>query len=86
MRLNNIRRASFIARLFGSPANYARLARAQVLARDRGASVPQIGLAFLLSQEFPVFPIIGTRRLDHFRENVAALDLGLSAAELAWLD
>jgi len=77
---------SAAARLFGSPDNYARLARAREFGRGRGLSVPQVALAYLLSQASDVFPVVGPKRIDHFRQNAAALDLQLSPAEIAWLE
>ena len=74
------------SRLFGSPANYARLERARAFGRSRGLSVPQVALAYLLSQGITVFPIVGPKRVDHFRENVEALDQQLTPAEVAWLE
>ena len=46
----------------------------------------QIALAWLFAQGEDIFPIPGTKRRERLAENVAALDVELSAAELAELN
>jgi aryl-alcohol dehydrogenase-like predicted oxidoreductase len=61
------------------------LALAEVLgnfARERDCSAAQIALAWLLAQGDDVIPIPGTRSADRVRENAAAVDVGLTAAEV----
>ncbi len=70
---------------FDSPANRLRLQRAMELADKKGATANQIALAYLLSQQFPVFPIIGTGNPEHLREAMGALRLKLSEDECAAL-
>ena len=79
-------RDATVVRLFGSGANFARLERARSLAAERGLSVPQIALAFLLAHGLNLFPVVGPKRADHFCENVAALDVQLTPEEVGWLD
>jgi aryl-alcohol dehydrogenase-like predicted oxidoreductase len=66
--------------------NFRRLERAMVLARERGATVPQIALAYILNSPLNVFPLIGAATGEEFAQNLAALDLPLSEAERAWLN
>lgn len=73
------------AERFDSPANRRRLQRAVALARHKGVTANQVALAYLLSQPFPVFPIIGTGNLDHLREAMSARDLRLTPDEIASL-
>lgn len=68
-----------------TPANRRRLLKAIELADDKGVTANQIALAYLLSQPFPVFAIIGTGRPDHAREALAASALRLSEAQCASL-
>jgi len=68
------------------PPNFERLGRALRLAKEKGASVPQLVLAFLFASPANVFPIVGAANGDEFKENVDAFDLALSEAERAWLD
>ena len=66
--------------------NFQRLSRALLLAREKGATVPQIVLAYILCSPMNVFPIIGAANGDEFRENLRAFELTLSDRECAWLD
>ncbi len=52
------------------------------LAERKRATPAQVALAWVLAQGTDVFPIPGTRRLDRLQENLGALQLSLSAAEL----
>lgn len=66
--------------------NFRRLERAQVMAAAKGISLPQLGLAYVLSQPLPIFALVGARKPAEFIENLPALDIQLTAAELAWLN
>jgi pyridoxine 4-dehydrogenase len=48
-----------------------------------GKTASQIGLAWLLHRSPVVLPIPGTLSIDHLRENLAALEIDLSPADLA---
>ena len=56
------------------------------LARTRGCTPAQIALAWLLAQGEDIVPIPGSTRIARVEENLGALDLTLSAAELAALE
>ena len=56
------------------------------VARRYNASAQQIKLAWLLKRSPRVVPIPGTLSLDHLMNNLAALDLELSAEDYATLD
>jgi aryl-alcohol dehydrogenase-like predicted oxidoreductase len=66
--------------------NFARYTRAEQLAHKRGVSVPQLALAYVLSQPWNVFTLVGCANGAEFAVNAAALDLRLTADELAWLE
>ena len=68
------------------PDNFERLRRAELLAAEKGYSVAQIAMAFVLNQDLPVFPIVGSRRVEAMKENVEATKIRLTPEELAWLD
>ena len=55
-------------------------------ARRHGVSPINIAPAWVLSQPFPVFPIIGTRLPGETRDCLRALDVALTDAEVRWLD
>ncbi|MEA2597096.1 MAG: hypothetical protein QOF01_3565 [Thermomicrobiales bacterium] len=72
--------------VYCSEDNFRRLDRVQTLAKERGATVPQIATAYVMSQPLNIFAIVGCQTGAEFASNVEALDLELTPAELAWLD
>ena len=56
------------------------------IARDNGATPAQIALTWLLAQRPWIAPIPGTRRLERLAENLGALQVQLSPADLAAID
>jgi aryl-alcohol dehydrogenase-like predicted oxidoreductase len=58
----------------------------QSVARETGRSAAQVALAWLRQRPVPVIPIVGARRLEQFRDNLACLDLRLDDAQRARLD
>jgi aryl-alcohol dehydrogenase-like predicted oxidoreductase len=66
--------------------NFARnlevLDRVVALAADKGVTPSQLALAWVLSRGEDVVPIPGTRRTANLEENVAAVDVELTAADL----
>ena len=55
-------------------------------AATKNATPAQIALAWLLAQKPFIVSIPGTRNIDHLRENLGALDVQLTAADLSALD
>jgi aryl-alcohol dehydrogenase-like predicted oxidoreductase len=55
------------------------------IAGQRGVTATQVALAWLLRRSPTVLPIPGTLSLDHVRENLGALDIDLTDAELQQL-
>jgi len=51
-----------------------------------GRSMAQVALAWLRYQTVPVIPLIGARKVSQHRDNLASLDLELSAEQLKSLD
>jgi len=66
--------------------NLRRLDRVQLLAAQRGCSVPQVALAYVLHSPLNVFPIVGAANGAEFAEDMRALDIVLTPEECAWLD
>jgi aryl-alcohol dehydrogenase-like predicted oxidoreductase len=75
-----------LARCWYSDDNFRRRERAMEMARRRGVPPIQIALAYVLSQPFPTFPLIGPRTLAETRTSLPALDIDLSPDDLAWLN
>jgi aryl-alcohol dehydrogenase-like predicted oxidoreductase len=66
--------------------NFGRLDRARALAQEKGLTVPQVALAYVLDQPLEVFALVGCNTGDEFRANVEAGGIELSPEELAWLE
>ena len=78
--------ASRARRAYGTEDNFERLERARKLAADHSVTVPQIALAYAFSQPLNLFAIAGGESREEVAANVAALNLRLSDASLAWID
>ena len=66
--------------------NFDRLDRAYRLAEEKGKTVPQIALAFVLNQPLNIHTLIGCASGDELRANLEALEIGLTREEIEWLD
>jgi aryl-alcohol dehydrogenase-like predicted oxidoreductase len=69
-----------------SEENFQRLDRVEELGKRIGMSIPQVAMAYILSQPLEVFALVGCRTGDEFADNVGALGHTLSAGEMAWID
>jgi aryl-alcohol dehydrogenase-like predicted oxidoreductase len=56
------------------------------MAEAKGCTPPQLALAWVLAKGDDVVPIPGTKRQAYLEQNLAALDVRLSAADVARLD
>ncbi|MBM2714981.1 aldo/keto reductase [Mesorhizobium caraganae] len=75
-----------LVRVWYSEKNFGRRDRAIELANRLGKSPIHIALAYVLAQPFPSVPLIGPRTLDELEDSLKALDIKLSAEDVAWLD
>jgi aryl-alcohol dehydrogenase-like predicted oxidoreductase len=66
--------------------NLATVEAVRGIAAARGGTPGQVALAWLLAQGDDVVPIPGTKRIRYLEENVGALDVALTPADLARLD
>jgi aryl-alcohol dehydrogenase-like predicted oxidoreductase len=66
--------------------NFGRLDRAGVLARERGLTVPQVALTYVLAQPLEVFALVGCNTGQEFTANVEAGAVALTPEEIAWLE
>jgi aryl-alcohol dehydrogenase-like predicted oxidoreductase len=64
-------------------ANIELVHRLEAIARERGCTSGQLVLAWLLAQGPEVVAIPGTKRLDRLQENLGALRVSLSPADVA---
>lgn len=56
------------------------------LAQEKGVKPSQLALAWVLSRSENMVPIPGTKRRHYLEENIAALDVSLSEAEIAAIE
>ncbi|MCL2891721.1 aldo/keto reductase [Brenneria tiliae] len=56
------------------------------LAKEKGVAPSQLALAWVLAQGEHIVPIPGTKRRRYLEENIGALDVALSAQELAAIE
>lgn len=75
-----------LVRCWYSDDNFERLNRATQLAKQRGVSPVVVAAAYVLTQPFPIFALIGPRTLAETRDSFEALELQLSPEECAWLN
>ena len=71
---------------YGHPGTPARLAALREVARDAGATVNQVVLAWLIGAEVPMIPLVGASSAAQLDESLAAVDLELTAEQRARLD
>ena len=70
---------------YDAPENRERLARCEQMAEEKGKTVPQIALAWLLAQPLNIYPIIAPTGRKNIEETVQAMDLCLTKEECQWL-
>ena len=73
------------AETYGNPVSRARLNRCRELAATVGAAPGQVALAWLLNQNFPVIPIVGTTNPEHLEQAMGATSLSMTPAQVRWL-
>jgi len=66
--------------------NMGRVNELEALAAQKGVTTAQLALAWVLHQGDYIIPIPGTRREKYLLDNVGALDIDLTADDLASLD
>jgi aryl-alcohol dehydrogenase-like predicted oxidoreductase len=60
--------------------------RVQELAAEKGISMAQVSLAWLLHKEWVTAPIVGVSSLDHLEDAVEAVDVSLTDSEMEYLE
>jgi aryl-alcohol dehydrogenase-like predicted oxidoreductase len=66
--------------------NVALVGEVEAMARDKGCTAAQLALAWVLGQGDDVVPIPGTRHINYLDDNIGALEVKLSEADLKRLD
>jgi aryl-alcohol dehydrogenase-like predicted oxidoreductase len=60
--------------------------RVQQLAADKGVTMAQISLAWLLHKDWVDAPIVGTTSVEHLEDAVEALEISLTSGDIAYLE
>ncbi|MFJ4974431.1 aldo/keto reductase [Streptomyces coeruleorubidus] len=71
---------------FDHPGTPARLAVLREVARETGTTVNQVVLAWQIGGELPIVPLAGVSSVAQLEENLAAVDLELTAEQRTRLD
>jgi aryl-alcohol dehydrogenase-like predicted oxidoreductase len=66
--------------------NLALVEKVRALAREKGCTAGQLALAWVMAQGEDVVPIPGTKRRAYLEENLGALDVRLTATDLAEIE
>ena len=74
------------ARRYFNEHNWSLLDQADALAKEKGASISQIALAWLLADPLMTSPIIGANSIEQLRDNLGALNVHLTPVEKSMLD
>ena len=76
----------FARELYYRPEDFEVAERVQQAARQRGVTGPQIALAWVLSKPYVTAPIIGSSKMEHLEQALAALDIRLTEDEVRALE
>jgi aryl-alcohol dehydrogenase-like predicted oxidoreductase len=74
------------AKRYFNERNWILLDQMDALAKQKGASISQIALAWLLADPLISSPIIGANSIEQLKDNLGALDVRLTPAEKTTLD
>ncbi|MEX0923742.1 MAG: aldo/keto reductase [Rhodovibrionaceae bacterium] len=77
---------AFIRRYFSRPEDFEVLDALRAVAEARGASMPQIALAWMLTKPEVAAPVIGATKISHIESAAEASEILLSEPEVAALE
>lgn len=66
--------------------NMQRLARAEQLAKELNASIPQIALAYIFNNPLNAFALVGAETKEQMADNLKAMELKLTEQQVKWLN
>ncbi|MDP1544615.1 MAG: aldo/keto reductase [Anaerolineales bacterium] len=76
----------FFKELYDRDDDFLVAKRAQEIAKERGVTSSQIALAWVLSKPHIAAPIIGSSKIEHFDQAMAALEIKLTEEEIQRLE
>jgi len=71
---------------YACPANFERLRRCELLAAEKGLTVPEVAMAWLFSQPLDVYALVSTVSKARMEMNIASSKIRLTREECSWLD
>ena len=71
---------------YACPANFERLRRCELLAAEKGLTVPEVAMAWLFSQPLDVYALVSTASKARMEMNIASSMIRLTREECSWLD
>ena len=75
-----------VVRVYAKEVNFQRLDRATILVNERGVTVADVALAFVMGQPMNMFSVVGPHSAAKFAANVEAANIKLTPQEMDWLD
>jgi aryl-alcohol dehydrogenase-like predicted oxidoreductase len=76
-----------VARVYDTGANWERRRRAERLGTELGVTATQVALAWVLSQPgLEAYAVVGPRSTAELESSIAAAEIRLTPAQLAWLN
>lgn len=75
----------FAVKGYCAPSNFERLKRAEIMAKEKHATVPQIALAWVLGQPLAPMALCSASTPKRVLSDSRAIDLKLTAEEIHWL-
>ena len=73
-------------RAYCTDDNFERLDRVEELADEKGLSIPQVALAYVLCQPLNIYALVGARSGEEISANLESLQTKLTDGEMAWLN
>ena len=73
-------------RVYCHEGNFQRLDRVNELSNEKGITVPQLALSYVLNQPQGIHALVGSRNPQEVAVNVAASEVELTGQEVDWLD
>jgi aryl-alcohol dehydrogenase-like predicted oxidoreductase len=73
-------------RTYANEANFQRLDRAAILAKEKGLTTAQVALAYVINQPMNLFTVVGPHSGEKFKANIETSEVELTTEEMDWLD
>ncbi len=70
---------------YAYPINFQRLRRCEEMAKQKGCTMSQIALAWILNNKLNAMPVVTTRSIERLQEDIAAFKIYLDESEINWL-